>query len=206
MQKSNIKFLTRVAAFTAIIILLTFTPIGYIPLTPVLTITIIQIPVIIGAVLLGPVAGIILGIVWGVTALIRIPIDPLGAILFAQNPFFTAIVCIIPRILVGFLTGIIVPLLLKLVDRFTKSKSEAIGAKVAVYGFMGFIGSALNTILFLSTLALMFHSVVLEESSFRTFWVFISSVVVTNGVPEFVISMIVVAPICKILDSYSNLK
>jgi len=54
--------LVLTALFTAIIVLMAFTPLGYIPLV-VINATIIHIPVILGALFLGPKKGAFLGFV-----------------------------------------------------------------------------------------------------------------------------------------------
>ena len=59
-SKTRTLQMVQLALFTAIILLLAFTPIGYIKLPTGLSITIIGIPVIIGAITLGPVGGAIL--------------------------------------------------------------------------------------------------------------------------------------------------
>ena len=59
-SKFSTKYLVEMALLVAIILLMAFTPIGYIK-TAGLEITLIVIPVAVGAVTLGPAAGAILG-------------------------------------------------------------------------------------------------------------------------------------------------
>ena len=66
--KNNTRKLILTALFSGIIILLNFSPIGYIQL-PLVKATIIHVPVIIGSILLGPKIGASLGIVFGLTSL-----------------------------------------------------------------------------------------------------------------------------------------
>ena len=78
--------LVQLALFTAIIAIMAFTPLGYIRL-PGLSIALIVIPVTVGAILMGPLAGLILGGIFGLTSLIQcFGIDPFGTALFAINP------------------------------------------------------------------------------------------------------------------------
>ena len=56
--------LVLTALFTAIIVIMAFTPLGYIPLV-VINATVIHIPVILGALFLGPKKGAFLGFVFG---------------------------------------------------------------------------------------------------------------------------------------------
>ena len=62
--------LVELALLTAIIAVMTFTPIGYLKLGP-LELTLIVVPVIIGAVTLGPAAGAFLGLVFGASSFIQ---------------------------------------------------------------------------------------------------------------------------------------
>ena len=59
--------LTTLGILTAIILVMTFTPLGYIK-TMGLEITLLHIPVILGAALTGPVGGMVLGAVFGFTS------------------------------------------------------------------------------------------------------------------------------------------
>ena len=65
--------LVLTALFTAIIVIMAFTPLGYIPLV-VINATVIHIPVILGALFLGPKKGAFLGFVFGLTSLITTPL------------------------------------------------------------------------------------------------------------------------------------
>lgn len=62
--------LVLTALFTAIIVIMAFTPLGYIPLV-VINATVIHIPVILGALFLGPKKGAFLGFVFGLTSFIN---------------------------------------------------------------------------------------------------------------------------------------
>ena len=59
--------LTTLGILTAIILVMTFTPLGYIK-TMGLEITLLHIPVILGAALTGPAGGMVLGAVFGFTS------------------------------------------------------------------------------------------------------------------------------------------
>ena len=102
--------LTLMGMFAAIIFVLAFTPIGYIQL-PFIKATIIHIPVIIGAILLGPKCGGVLGFLFGVTSLINNTMTPaISSFVFSplipmpatdHGSPLALIVCFVPRILVG---------------------------------------------------------------------------------------------------------
>lgn len=103
--------LAQVGVLSALITVMTFIPyLGYISYGG-LSITLLHIPVIIGAVVLGPKIGGLLGGVWGVTCIIKAvlaPPTPLEGIIF-RNP----IIALIPRIIVGFVAGAVFVLISK---------------------------------------------------------------------------------------------
>ncbi|MDD3142530.1 MAG: ECF transporter S component, partial [Lachnospiraceae bacterium] len=99
--------MVQVALFSAIIVILAFTPfLGYIPLGFTRA-TIIHIPVIIGSLMLGPKKGAVLGGVFGMTSLINNTINP-TVTSFVFSPFYSLgdihgglgsiIICLVPRI------------------------------------------------------------------------------------------------------------
>ena len=62
MKREQLRKMILAAIFIAMILLLAFTPmLGYIKIGPALSITTIGIPVIIGAIILGPYYGMLLG-------------------------------------------------------------------------------------------------------------------------------------------------
>ena len=102
--------LVQLAIFSAIIVVLAYTPfIGYIPLGFTRA-TIIHIPVIIGSLMLGPKKGAVLGGVFGLTSFINNTINP-TVTSFVFTPFYnlgeysggigSVIICFLPRILIG---------------------------------------------------------------------------------------------------------
>ena len=81
--------LVEMALLVAIILILAFTPLGYIK-TLGLEITLIVVPVTIGAIILGPLGGAVLGAVFGITSFIQcFGMSPFGAVLLGINPFGT---------------------------------------------------------------------------------------------------------------------
>ncbi len=102
--------LTVTAALMAIIIVMTFTPLGYLNIG-IVEITFLTIPVAIGAIVCGPACGTFLGGVFGATSFIQClgigrP-SPFGMALFSINPVSTVLICFVPRILAGLLAGLI---------------------------------------------------------------------------------------------------
>lgn len=142
----NTTYLVELAVLIAIILLMAFTPIGYIK-TLGLEITLIVVPVAVGAVTLGPAAGLILGTVFGITSFIQcFGISPFGAMLLSINPVLTFIVCVPTRALMGWLTGILYQALKK--GNATKKIACAISCLAS---------PLFNTLFFMSTICIFFY-------------------------------------------------
>lgn len=79
--------MVQLAVLIAIMLILAFTPLGYLRIGP-LAISLMTIPVVIGAMILGPAGGAVLGLVFGLTSFYQcFAGDPFGAALVAMNPF-----------------------------------------------------------------------------------------------------------------------
>lgn len=105
MKQINVKSLVLLALLAALLVVMSFTPLGYLRVG-IVSITFNIIPVAIGAAALGPRGGAILGAVFGLTSFVQcFTGDPFGAYLLALNPFFTFVVCVVSRILVGVIAG-----------------------------------------------------------------------------------------------------
>lgn len=145
--------LVLTALFTAIIVIMAFTPLGYIPLV-VINATIIHIPVILGALFLGPKKGAFLGFVFGLTSFINNTFKAATASAFVFSPvlaynvvgvsgiFKSLYICFVPRILVG-----VVPYFVYILIR-RALKSEQKAARIVV-------NAAASLILFVSVRAFL---------------------------------------------------
>lgn len=140
--------LAALGLLTAICFIMCFTPIGYIK-TPVLSITLMTVPVIISATVLNPRDSAIIGGIFGITSFIQAisGMSALTGALFQLNPFFTFILCVVPRVLEGWLGGLIFQGVKK-IDK-TNFISYAVGSLSV---------PLLNTLLFMSTLFLLFYN------------------------------------------------
>ena len=114
MRNNKTAELVLTALFAAIIIIMAFTPLGYIPLV-VINATIIHIPVILGSLFCGPKKGGFLGFIFGLTSFIKNTVMPTSLSAFVFSPVLaasmvgtsgivkSAFICFVPRILVGIL-------------------------------------------------------------------------------------------------------
>jgi uncharacterized membrane protein len=180
------KEFVEMALLVAIILLMAFTPIGYIRITAGLEITLIVVPVAVGAVTLGPAAGAVLGAVFGITSFVRcFGANAFGAVLLGINPFFTFLVCVPTRILVGWLTGLIYSGLRK--TKLPSSVSLTIANLCC---------PLLNTTFFMSTLVLCFYHTEYIQSfvtqlGVQNAFLFVLAFVGVNGVVEAVVCFVV---------------
>ncbi len=82
----------------AIAIFLGITKWGFLPWIAGASITILPVPVVIGAVLEGPVVGLAIGLIFGVFSVIQAAVAPNGPIdVFFTNP----IISVLPRLIIG---------------------------------------------------------------------------------------------------------
>ncbi len=98
---NNVKNTTILGLFTAIIIVLANT-IGFIQVGP-LAITIMHIPVIIGAILYGKKFGAVIGLIFGLISMFRAYSQPSPTSFLMMNP----LISVLPRVSFGYLTGLI---------------------------------------------------------------------------------------------------
>ena len=87
-KKKDTRYLVTLALFCGIVLMMGMTGIGFIPL-PVIKATTMHIPVILGAVLLGPTAGAVLGTVFGLCSIWTNTVTP-GLLSFAFSPFMSS--------------------------------------------------------------------------------------------------------------------
>lgn len=138
--------LTTLGLLTGVLLLMSVTPLGYFH-TFGLDISLMMVPVGIGAMLMGPKAGAWLGLVFGATSFYQSMTgsSAFSTMLFNINPFYTFLLCIPTRVLMGFLTGVI----FKAVQKVDKKKTVC-------YFVGGFFAAFLNTLFFMSVLIICY--------------------------------------------------
>lgn len=191
--------LVQTALFAAVIVIMAFTPIGYLR-TAGLEITFIMVPVVAGAIIAGPAAGAALGGVFGLTSFIQcFGQSPFGAALLQINPIFTFIVCM-SRILAGWLIGLI----FQAIKRVTKKPYVAVTASAL-------IGPILNTLFFMGSLVLLFGSSeyiqnLMDQLGTHNIVLFAALFVGAQGVVEAAVSFVLGGAISTALLKMQNRK
>mgnify|MGYP002243315177 CR=1 FL=1 len=144
-HQAKTKRMVQLALMISIIFVMAFSPLGYLR-TPGLTITFLTVPVAVGAVLMGPLAGAVCGLAFGITSLITALTggSPFSSMLLSINPLGLAFTCLVPRVLEGWLCGLIFAALR---PRF----------KNASYFIACLACPLLNTVLFMSSLIFFFY-------------------------------------------------
>lgn len=144
----KVRYLVQLSVLVAILLFLEFTGVGMIK-TPFLEFTVMQVPVIIGAIVMGPMAGGILGGVFGLLSFWEcFGKSAFGAALLSIDPLGTFMTCVPTRILMGIFCALVFRGLLR-ADR-TKNQFLA-------FGGAGLAGSLINTALFMGSLVLFFY-------------------------------------------------
>ena len=185
---TKVREITLTAILAAIILLMAFTPLGYLRIGP-MSITLLVIPVVIGGMTLGPVRGGLLGAVFGATSLAQCFMgDMTGAAMFAANAAGTVIACFVPRILIGVVSGLLFPVLMR---TFRRSAAAFIGTAVA--------GTLTNTIFFVALVVAFFKDSVLGGGSFWAIFVTFFSI---NVAVELAVGIVVSAALSAVLDRF----
>lgn len=196
--KKDTRWTVSVALMMAIVILLANTPLGMIQL-PIVKATTVHIPVIIGAIVLGPLAGAILGATFGVCSLISNTMAP-TLLSFAFSPFMSTTgipgcikalwISIGCRVLIGVVAGWLWILL----------KKVKCNQNVALV-LTGFIGSMTNTILVMGSIYILLAKQYAEAKEVAVSAVFglIMGTVTASGIPEAIAAAILVFAIGKVV-------
>ena len=181
-RRLNVRKMTVIGVLSAISIMMSMLPfIGYIPIGPTKA-TIMHIPVIIGAIIEGPVVGATIGLIFGLTSLWNAMTQPTITSIFFLNP----LVSILPRVLIG------------VVAYYVYQGIYKISKKVYAAGFMaGLIGSLANTVGVLGMIYVLYADQYMERigqaGADAGKWLF--TLAATNGVPEALVAALIVSAV-----------
>ena len=181
-RRLNVRKMTVIGVLSAISIMMSMLPfIGYIPIGPTKA-TIMHIPVIIGAIIEGPVVGATIGLIFGLTSLWNAMTQPTITSIFFLNP----LVSILPRVLIG------------VVAYYVYQGIYKISNKVYAAGFMaGLIGSLANTAGVLGMIYVLYADKYMERigqaGADAGKWLF--TLAATNGVTEALVAALIVSAV-----------
>lgn len=179
-SRQNDRKKTRKLAITgmlgAITIMLGFTPLGMIPIG-VFNVTTLHIPVIIGAIMEGPVVGASVGLIFGVTSLIKNLTAPTPISFIFWNP----IVSVVPRILIGVLSYYF----------YSFAKRMIKNEKVSSF-LTGIVGTFVNTFFVLSFAYLLYAKDLVAKLELPDgAGAFLIGIATANGIPEMLMSALI---------------
>ncbi|HEX2985349.1 MAG TPA: ECF transporter S component [Caproiciproducens sp.] len=192
-------FLAQFAMLLAIEAIVCFTPLGSLPAFGPIVATLGMIPVIITAVVLGTGAGTAMGFfaglfsfcVWTftapspITAFVFTPVYPVPG--EVHGNMVSLLICFVPRILVGAVTGACFHL-------FKKLNTPA----VVTYGVSGVLGSLTNTLLVMGGIYVFFGRSYAKAigQGFNALLGLIGLTVLTSGIPEAILGGLAAYAIC----------
>lgn len=207
-QSERIRKMVLASMLSAITAVLTFTPIGMIPLPPPLpSATMVHIPVLLAALTEGPVVGLIVGLVFGLCSCIRAwETGMVGLTLFFRNP----VISVLPRLIVPLAAVAVWMLWQKAVKQ--NAVTDKVGAAVA-----SVIGTVVNTVLCLGLivviygagLTIMINEMISAGSADATYlnnagaWL-VAVVGLPNGIAESIVAAIIVPIIKTAVDAVSR--
>lgn len=189
MSKEHARPITRTRQLTvagmlaSISAILGLTGYGFIPL-PTIKATIMHIPVIIGAILEGPTVGMMVGLLFGLFSIFQNMTAPNILSFALLNP----LVSVVPRILIGLMAYYCYKLVPARNDSFRIGVGAAVGSLTNTAGVMGMI-----YILYAADFAAARG---LDPESVRSV---IWGIILANGIPEAIISVLITVPIVIIL-------
>ena len=193
-RKHDTRWMAGVALTAAIVILLANTPLGMVPL-PITKATTVHVPVILGAIVFGPTAGMILGGVFGICSVISNTLTP-SLTSFAFSPFMSTTglsgavkalwISVGCRILIGLVAACLWIILKKV--------------KVPNYIALpvtGFVGAMTNTVCVMGSIYLLLGQQYAEaqNEAMSALMGIIMGTVTLNGIPEALAAMVLVTAI-----------
>ncbi|MEW9096826.1 MAG: ECF transporter S component [Clostridiaceae bacterium] len=181
--KSSINLSTRqiavVGMLSAISIFLGISGLGFIPIPPVKA-TIMHVPVIIGAIIEGPVVGGMIGLIFGIFSVINAFTNPTPLSFVFVNP----IVSVVPRVIIGIASYYCYSILSSKLGTLKIALAAAVGSLINTFGVLG-----LMYLIYVERYALVFNiSVPAAKKA-------IIAVGLTNGIPEAILSVLITVPV-----------
>lgn len=189
-MNTKIRKMTGVALLMALVVVLQMVG-GMIPPVGGFTISLVLIPIVLGAALYGPKTGALLGATFGVVVIIGCitGTDPGGAMVFQANPILCIVLVLAKGILAGFLSGVVYAVM--------KGKNETLAMVLAAA-----VCPVANTGTFIAGMAAFFIDVLAAWAGGGDILGYVlSGLVLCNFVPELIINVIFSGAGTRILHS-----
>ncbi len=188
-QNEKVRRTTVLGFLTALLLVMSFTPLGYLRIGP-LSATLNMIPVAIAAISYGVVGGVYTGLIFGLTSFVNALTggSAMGVILMGIDPIRTMVLSIVPRVFMGALLG--------LVQGWLKRGKPGIAG-----GVSGFLAAFLNTVLYMTTLVLLFGQTdyLQEKMAGQNVVVFICTFVGVNAIFEVITASVLTSVLAAVL-------
>lgn len=136
----NVRKLAIIGVLGAISTVLGMTPLGFIPVGPTRA-TIMHIPVIIGAIMEGPMVGGFVGLIFGLFSIFQAVTNPTPVSFVFLNP----LVSILPRVLIGIFTFYVYDFLRRVGNKKTVWLLYVLWASIIGYLSYGIYGNIVNS-------------------------------------------------------------
>jgi uncharacterized membrane protein len=191
-MRAKTKRLVTISLLSGISFVLGFTPLGFIPIPPA-NATTMHIPVIIGAILEGPVAGMVIGLIFGVSSIIQALLRP-NILSFA---FVNPLVSVLPRILIGLVSYYSYRLVFEL---FSSNKEKVSKWRDSVsVGVSAALGTLTNTAGVLGMMYLLFADRIATAMGVTREAVggVVLAIGLTNGIPEIIIAVLITVGVIR---------
>jgi uncharacterized membrane protein len=156
---------------SALAVVLGLTRIGYIPWFTGTSVTVLHLPVIIGALLEGPVVGLVIGAIFGVTSVFQAALSGLAGDALFANP----LIAVLPRLFIGPVAYAVYRLVAG-----RPAARPAVARELAAIGAGAALGSLTNTALVIGAIGL-FGGVP---------WATLLPLAVANAPPEAIVAVV----------------
>lgn len=176
---TKVRQIVTIGMLSAIIVVLGVTGLGFIPIPPVKA-TIMHLPVIIGAIIEGPVVGVAIGLFFGLFSMFQAVTNPTPTSFLFLNP----IIAVVPRVLIGITSYY--------AYKIIPGKINSIK-----YGVAAAVGTLTNTILVLGLIYLIYLERFAKVLNINVAQAraTIVGIGMTNGLPEVLVSITIVVPV-----------
>ncbi|MBX7338030.1 ECF transporter S component [Clostridium chauvoei] len=180
-SRGHVRKMVMIAMLSGISIFLGVSGLGFITL-PIFRLTIMHVPVIIGAILEGPIVGATVGLMFGLFSMYQNFTAPT----LTSFVFYNPIVSLVPRVLIG----IVAYYIYKLLKNIIKNKSVTIGISAVLATLTNTVG-----VLGLTYLLYLEQYAAARDISTTAVSGTLLAIGVSNGIPEAIVSALITIPV-----------